>query len=83
MLYDLDVSKEAANSMAKLEIAKYKGNKIKKATSTDIVIPKRKIQSIRKRYYAMFHEICREVYFMNIDEKDETDSTKLCDVVLV
>jgi hypothetical protein len=66
--------------MAKLEIAKYKGNKIKKATSTDVVIPKRKIQSIRRRYYAMFHGICREVSFMNIDE---TDTTKLCDVVLV
>jgi hypothetical protein len=30
MLYDPDVSKEAANSMAKLEIAKYKGNKSRK-----------------------------------------------------
>jgi hypothetical protein len=69
--------------MANLEIATYNGNKMKKATSIDVVIPKRKIQSIRKRYYAMFHEICREVSFMNIDEKDETDSTKLCDVVLV
>jgi hypothetical protein len=38
--------------MAKLERAKYQGNKIKKATSTDVVIPKRKIQSIRPRYYA-------------------------------
>jgi hypothetical protein len=28
----------------------------------------------------MFHGICREVSFMNIDE---TDTTKLCDVVLV
>jgi hypothetical protein len=27
----------------------------------------------------MFHGICREVSFMNIDEKDETDTTKLCD----
>ncbi|WJX72133.1 hypothetical protein P8452_56042 [Trifolium repens] len=83
MLYDPDVSKEVANSMAKLEIAKYKGNKIKKATSTDVVIPKRKIQSIHRRYYTMFNGICREVFFMNRDEKDETDTTKLCDVVLV
>jgi hypothetical protein len=67
MLYDPDVSKEAANSMAKLEITKYKGNKIKKATSTDVAIPKRKIQSIRTHNYAMFHGICREVSFMNID----------------
>jgi hypothetical protein len=48
MLYDPDVSKEVTNSMAKLEIDKYKGNKIKKATSTDVVNPKRKIQSIRR-----------------------------------
>jgi hypothetical protein len=57
MLYDLDVSKEAAASMSKLVIAKYKSNKINKAASIDVVIPKRKILNICMHYYTMCNRI--------------------------
>ncbi|KAK2422079.1 Forkhead-associated (FHA) domain-containing protein [Trifolium repens] len=57
MLYDLDVSKEAAASTSKLVIAKYKSNKINKAASIAVVIPKRKTQNIRMHYYTMCNRI--------------------------
>jgi hypothetical protein len=62
MLYDPDVSKEVAASMAKLEMTKYKGKKIKKATSTG---PKRKSYSIRRHYYAMRKRIIKEASMEN------------------
>jgi hypothetical protein len=57
MLNDLDISKEAAAYMSNLVIAKYKSNKIKKQASIEVVIPKRKIQNIRKHYYTMCNRI--------------------------
>ncbi|XP_045829072.1 uncharacterized protein LOC123920795 isoform X1 [Trifolium pratense] len=78
MLFDPDVAKEAAASMAKFEIAKYKAKKIKKAASKDVV-PKRKAQNIRRHYYAMRKRIRKEASFMNKDEKDETDTVKQSD----
>jgi hypothetical protein len=57
MLYDLDILKEAAASMSKLVIAKYKSNKINKAASIVVVIPKRKTQNICMHYYTMCNRI--------------------------
>ncbi|GAU18683.1 hypothetical protein TSUD_125160 [Trifolium subterraneum] len=73
-IYYLDVSKEVAASMAKLEIAKYKGNKIMKSSSADVDNPKRKTHNIRKHYCTICNTIRKEASFMNICEKDETET---------
>ncbi|MCI27659.1 hypothetical protein A2U01_0048859, partial [Trifolium medium] len=67
---------EATAMMAKLEITKYKGNKIKKVASTYVVILKRKTQNIRRHYYTICNKIHIEASFMNIDEKYETYTNK-------